>query len=232
MIAENEVDNELNNTPDLDLAELGDPEGDFNAQPAPVPEGQKYIVALGLGRNGISEPTYPVKVNGEPTGERKRFYTLDLLGRFISSEDETIDLAFFQGVASVKDREGNNLSSFVPKGKTISGLLFIAKLIGLSKSDFGVTKELAIAIERILRMPVKPQVLASKIQWQWYSKEMPWKKDGVDKKGKVVQFGMNKAEKLSDGSFNPLLKFTLPNGQVEEITARAVIVELEPPNVV
>ena len=220
---------------EFDMADLGAEDGDFNARPAPLPEGQNYIIALGLGRNGISERTYH-SVKGDENSPLKAFYTLDLLGRVVGSETGDVSIAGYENFVSIRDQQGKEFSTFVPAGKTISGLLHVAKLLELSTKDYGNFREFLDAVERRLKTTPQPQVIGAKLQWQWSMKV-----EGVeDKNGrainyKTVKYGMKNAERNTDGTPSPTLYFDKQGNQVAKgtkdavaVQARAVVQELRP----
>lgn len=227
------------------LSEQGDPDGDFNARPAPVPEGQKYIVNLGLGRNGIERIAYASDKENSPEVKDRAFYKLDCLAQFDSTEQGDQDLAFFQRSAKVLGSDGRDLTSWIPKGKTLTGILHVAKLVGITPADFsdeGTPKEqnkaFYTALEQTLRTKPAKQALATRIQWQWSMKvEGVTDYKGRDVKYKTVLYGMSKANKNADGTADPVQYFDTAGKLVTKgtqgaiaVTAAAVILEIQPLN--
>lgn len=213
---------------------------DFLALPAPVPEGQKYVGFLGLGRNGIEKIAYASDKIAAPDKKDAVFYKIDPLLKFESSEDGDTDLAFFQQIASVRGRDGRDLTSFRPKGGTVNGIQYIGALIGVSRGDFSDggagDKEYLTALERTLRAQPRPKVLVNRLQWQWSMKleGVVNASTGKPINYKTVAYGMSKAGKREDGSTDPVLYFT-PQGvpcakgdtDAVAVTAKAVVLELE-----
>ncbi len=220
-------------TEDQDAAEQ------FLALPAPPPEGQKYIGSLGLGRNGIEKIPYASDKVAAPDKKDAVFFKIDPLLRFESSEDGDTDLAFYQQIASVRGRDGRDLTSFRPKGGTVNGIQYIGSLVGVSRGDFesggAGDKEYLTALERTLRTRPGPKVLVNKLQWQWSMKltDVVNAATGKPINYKTVAYGMAKANKREDGTIDPVLYFT-PQGVpaakgdvgAVAVTAKAVVLEL------
>lgn len=209
---------------------VGNEDGDFLAAPPPVPEGQKYLATLGLGRQGISRIVYDKKLDGVPTGEKAAFYKADVLLKLQGSEDGETDIAFFQGYLPYQPG-GEDITSFIPRGKALSGIGHIAQLCEVKVSDFPSSdfdsendrvKAYYTSIERKLKSDTPIKVVVERVQWQWSMKGDFKTKAGKSYKYKTVAFGMASAGKRDDGTFDPVLHFNAAGEKVAADTAGAV----------
>lgn len=225
---------ELTEIENLELADLGNPDGDQNQQPPPVPEGQRYIVSLQLGKRGIETIKYPDK----QTGAERSFVKMQVVGKFVGTETGDTDLAFFQQLADVRMTSGDgrerDITTFPLTGKPKSGILYLGQdILGLSLRDFSSVKEYIEAIGRALQAAKKPQAVTKRIQWQLWDGNAPvirdnqqvMKKDGTPLTGRVVRYGAKNFPLGPDGKPSPYVKSEFSN---DMLTARAVILDLLP----
>jgi hypothetical protein len=220
---------------------VGDESGDFLAAPPPVPEGQKYLATMGLGRQGISRIVYDKKLDGVPTGEKAAFYKADVLLKLTGSEDGETDIAFFQGYLPYQPG-GEDIMSFIPRGKALSGIGHIAQLCEVKVSDFPSSdfdsendrvKAYYTAIERRLKSDSPIKVVVERVQWQWSMKGDFKTKAGKSFKYKTVAFGQASANKREDGTADPVLYFAADGTKVTAgtdgaipVTAKAVALKI------
>lgn len=225
---------------DLDVpmsASVPEPDGDFNRQPPPLPElfdpenpkrAVPYIVDIRLGRNGIKKEAYDVKNNGVATGEKAAYYTADVLCRAVAVADgRDFEFGRFNALIAPDSR----YSSFVQQGKPMSDLVHLAQIAGLNINPapvgpYGTVGELVADLNTVLAKRDADVIQAKAyIQWQWWSKLTTFtRKNGEQKTGKTVRYGMAQADRNSDGA--PMAAF-VHKDTGETLIAKAVIVKLE-----